>query len=183
MKRELANSLTKQIDSSFFKDLYLSSRAISWSCGISFLWCLIFLYLMSFFAETISWFIVILVQIGLFTASGLTLFQYNEIKSKEELTDDDQEAMRLLLIIGLSTGILGVLYFICVCCFYQSLKIAIDVIDASADFLAKTKRIIIVPVIYFVVNVVSVLVWIAAFISVTTLKFDSVIPQSGAVIH
>ena len=110
MKRELANSLTKQIDSSFFKDLYLSSRAISWSCGISFLWCLIFLYLMSFLAETFSWIILVLVQIGLFTASGFTLTKYNEIKSKEETTDDDKEAMKLLLFIGILTGILGVVY-------------------------------------------------------------------------
>ena len=69
------------------------------------------------------------------------------------------------------------------CCFYKSLKIAIDVIDAASDFLAKTKRIIVLPVIFFVVNVVAVLVWIAAFTSVTTLKFDSVAPRSGAVIH
>jgi len=57
---------------------------------------------------------------------------------------------------------------------FNSLKIAIDVIDASADFLAKTKRVILVPVLYFFVNLVAVLVWLAAFISVTTMKIDKV---------
>ena len=112
MKRQLADSLTKEINSSFFKDLYLASRAISWSCGISFLWCLLFLYLMSFFAETISWVIIVLVQIGLFTACGYTYTKYGELNSKEdaEKTDDDREAMRLLLIISISSGIIGVIY-------------------------------------------------------------------------
>lgn len=81
LKEEFTQMLTDELGSSFFKDIYLSSRAISWSCGLSFVWCIIFLYLMSFFAECIAWVIVGLVQIGFFVASGLTLFQWNTLKS------------------------------------------------------------------------------------------------------
>lgn len=98
---------------------------------------------MSYFAECISWVIVGLVQIGLFVASALTLFQYNTIKSS---ASPDESTMKLLLGIGITCGIVGVLFLVSICCMFNSLKIAIDVIDASADFLAKTKRVILVPV-------------------------------------
>lgn len=181
MKKDIADGLTHDLNSHFFKDVYLSSRAISWSCGISFFWCILFLYLMSYFAECISWVIVGLVQIGLFAASGFSMFQYNNLKSqKDTVTDDQSDTMKTLLVIGIISGVLGLLFMCAVCCFFTSLKIAIDVIDASADFLAKTKRIILVPVIFFVFNVIAVLVWLTAYISVTTLKFDKVV-ASGEV--
>jgi hypothetical protein len=47
-------------------------------------------------------------------------------------------------------------------CGFNQLKIAIDVIDAAADFLRKTKRVILVPVAYFILDVVIILVWLFA---------------------
>jgi hypothetical protein len=49
-------------------------------------------------------------------------------------------------------------------CGFNQLKIAIDVVDASADFLRKTKRVILVPVLYFVFQVVTVLTFMFAFV-------------------
>lgn len=54
----------------------------------------------------------------------------------------------------------------CIVCGYKSLKLAIDTIDASADFLARTKRIIFVPVFYFVLSFVVSIVWLYAFLNV-----------------
>jgi len=51
-------------------------------------------------------------------------------------------------------------------CGFNQLKIAIDVVDASADFLRKTKRVILVPVVYFFAQVLVVLVWMFAMICV-----------------
>ena len=55
---------------------------------------------------------------------------------------------------------------LCIVCGFRSLKLAIDTIDAAADFLAKTKRIILVPVLYFFLTVIVVVVWLAAFMNV-----------------
>jgi membrane protein YqaA with SNARE-associated domain len=62
-----------------------------------------------------------------------------------DATTVEQGLLCLVVIVGL----LAVGFFFCVCCGYKSLKMAIDVIDASADFLAKTKRILLVPGIFF----------------------------------
>lgn len=76
MKQEFTKMIEDELHSSFFKDIYVSYRAISWSCGLSFVWCIIFLYMMSFFAEYIAWVIVALVQIGLFAGSAVGLVLY-----------------------------------------------------------------------------------------------------------
>jgi hypothetical protein len=42
------------------QDLYLSSRAIYFSMGLSFVLCIFYIYIMSIFAEYLAWGIVIL---------------------------------------------------------------------------------------------------------------------------
>jgi hypothetical protein len=58
----------------YFNDLYLSSRAIYWSCAMGMVYCFIFIYIMSAYAETIAWICIALVQIGLIGASVGTWF-------------------------------------------------------------------------------------------------------------
>jgi hypothetical protein len=55
-------------------DLYLSSRAIYISIGLSFVYSLLFIYLMSAFAETLAWICIFFLQIGLFLASATSFY-------------------------------------------------------------------------------------------------------------
>lgn len=57
---------------------------------------------------------------------------------------------------------------------------AIDVIDASADFLAGTKRILLVPGLFFLFQIITVVIWIAAMMCVASMNeitVDESIPQ------
>jgi hypothetical protein len=83
------------------------------------------------------------------------------------------------LTIGAICGVLSVVYLMMVCCFFKSLKIAIDVIDASADFLAKTKRVILVPIFYFFVNMLAIMVWMPASITVVSIGFETITPDQN----
>lgn len=68
---------------------------------------------------------------------------------------------------------------VCVCCAWSQLQNAIDVIDASLDFLNDTKRIIFVPMVHFVFQVILFVVWCCCFaclISTNTITPSS-IPQ------
>jgi len=51
------------------QDLYLSSRAIYWSMAMSLVYSLLYIALMSYFAEYIAWAIIAVTQIGLIGAS------------------------------------------------------------------------------------------------------------------
>jgi len=52
-----------------FNDMYLSSRAMYSSIGMGVVYSFVFIYLMSFFAEFISWIIIAFVQGGLWAAT------------------------------------------------------------------------------------------------------------------
>jgi solute carrier family 44 (choline transporter-like protein), member 2/4/5 len=78
------------------------------------------------------------------------------------------------------TGIIAALaagFLCCVCCGYQSLKLAIDVIDASADFLAKTVRIILVPGVFFLLQIIVVCIWVSAMMCVASM--NEITPLEG----
>ena len=72
-------------------------------------------------------------------------------------------------------------FICCICVGFRSLKLAIDVIDASADFLHGTKRIILVPIFYFMITLIFVGVWIGAVgcvISMNKIEVYEEIPQA-----
>lgn len=67
-------------------------------------------------------------------------------------------------------SLLSVCFLCCVICGFKSLKLAIDVIDASADFLTETKRILLVPIFYFLVSVIVFMGWVYAFMNVASMN-------------
>lgn len=85
----------------------------------------------------------------------------------------------LCAIIGF--GLMAFIFLCCVVVGWKSLKLAIDVIDASADFLWKTKRIILVPIFYFFVTLLIFFLWLGAFICVLSMNdvtgSNGLIPQ------
>jgi hypothetical protein len=81
---------------------------------------------------------------------------------KQRSEEDDVEKQKSLLIFGIFASIFGVLFLLMIYCGYSQLKTAIDVIDAAADFLARTKRILLVPICYFFATMIVFAVWIGA---------------------
>lgn len=72
-------------------------------------------------------------------------------------------------------GLLALGFLCCLICKYKDLKTAIDCIDAAADFLAKTKMIIGVPVLFFLINIIAVSLWIGAFGAVVSMNHWEVV--------
>ena len=173
----------------YFNDLYLSSRAIYWSMAMGFVYCFVYIYLMSAFAETIAWICVALIQLGLLLGSiGLFWYRSEYLADHPETADfqyegepetwssEERAANQVLtnangfLVGGIFFGVAALIFCCCVYCGFRSLKLAIDVIDASADFLAGTKRIILVPILYFFLTVVVVLIWAGAMAQVVSMN-------------
>jgi len=175
----------------FFNDMYLSSTAILVSIGMSVVYAFIFIGLISAFAEQIAWICIITIQIALLGGSG-ALYYIRDQKIQNfsidssltteqvvEMTESFNQEVLLLLIGCAITGAIGLIFLCCICCYYKSLKGAIDCIDASADFLMATKRIIFVPIVFFILMVIVVLLWIgnmALVISLNKIEPDDLIP-------
>jgi hypothetical protein len=58
------------------KDLYLSSKAIYWSIGLSLVYSLLYIYLMSVAAEYIAWTMIAFVQLGLLAGSATCILSF-----------------------------------------------------------------------------------------------------------
>ena len=154
-----SNAAGKQV-----MDLYKSSRAIYICIATAIIFCFAYIYLMSFFAEQIAWTIVGITQISLFVGCGGLIFEYFNLKgSGNELKVKSAPGF---LVGGIVLGLLAIIMLIMLICGFNQLKIAIDVVDASADFLRKTKRVVAVPVVYFVFQVVTVMVWFGGMICI-----------------
>lgn len=77
-------------------------------------------------------------------------------------------------------GIMSGLYTCCVWCYWSDLETAINVVDASADFLADTFRIIFTPMFHFLLTFIVLLLWVAAMacvISMNDIEASTTFPQ------
>jgi choline transporter-like protein 2/4/5 len=133
--------------------------------ALSFVYCLAYIYLLSAFAEPIAWAMIVLVQLGLIGGAGFGITQYLYIKASVGSSQNEGA----FLAMGVVFSILAFCFAIAVYCGFNSLRIAINVIDASADFLAKTKRIIAVPIGYFFVTVIFIAVWLGCMICINSI--------------
>jgi hypothetical protein len=65
---------------------------------------------------------------------------------------------------------MAVCFFTCLCCFYKSIKEAINVIDASADFIIATKRIMLIPFVYFLLSIGVIVAWFFGYVLVMSIN-------------
>lgn len=86
----------------------------------------------------------------------------NEENSSADIIKNFENQISSLNIAFICFLILGFIFLLVVCCQYRNIAAAINVIDASADFLAQTKRIIGVSFLFMVITVVVVIVWVSA---------------------
>jgi hypothetical protein len=61
------------------------------------------------------------------------------------------------------------LFSICIWCKWNDLKLAIEIVNASADFLAQTKRLLATPLVYFVFLFAFFLFWLSCIICVESM--------------
>ena len=65
-------------------DLYNASRAVYSSMALALFWSILFIYLMSIFAEYLAWCCIILVQLGLFAAAFGSYYLWDAAKTNKD---------------------------------------------------------------------------------------------------
>jgi len=160
-------------------DVLNASTVIFICLGTAFLYALLFIGFLSAFAEPLCYLCIVVIQLGLITLPILFGYKFMQINKqigdskvegatplpKEELELlEGQSSIYLILAIGLA--VLGVCFALCLWCSRESLKRAIDIIDASADFVMATKRILFVPFIYFLLTLFVVIMWFVGYVMV-----------------
>ena len=119
--------------------------------------CLLYILLLGLFGQFLTFMSIIMVQFGLLAGSVYFLHEYAVFKVRNgrlepaQLNEDAKEKEYISLVLTILMTLATVIYACCLCCNCKSLKLAAVVIDTSADFLAATQRILLVPVFYFFV--------------------------------
>ena len=73
----------------YVNDLYLSSTSCYISIGMSVIYCLLYIFLMSAFAEPIAWFCVVLLQVALAGATGaIWMYRQQSIEDHQNNIED-----------------------------------------------------------------------------------------------
>jgi len=163
----------------WLNDLYRASRSIYTSIALSIVYSILFIYFLSIFGETIAWICVVLIQLAFIGAAAAGYFAWTAQKEKVATLDqtdpasnyEEEKKTENFMMAGMGVfGLLALLFACAICCKFKELKTAIDLVDASADFLAKTKRVIGVPFVFFFLSIISVLVWSGSFAAVISMN-------------
>ena len=171
------------------EDAKKAKPAIIISLVMSVGYSVVFLYFMSMFAETLIKLCIVAVQLFFFTITGYSAFIFiQESKIQAEISEgwedmdlttqsinqsriDKSADTRRSALMGFCA--FGGFTFLCSCCIYmyrKRLHDAIDVTDASMDFLRATKRVVFVPIFYFTGQVVLTIVWMWIFASIMSMQ-------------
>jgi hypothetical protein len=75
-----------------------------------------------------------------------------------------------MMFAGVMFAILAFIFLVLIFFFFKHLKTAINVVDASAEFLVGNKRILLVPFVYFTMTIVSFLVWVDSMAMIISLN-------------
>ena len=83
----------------------------------------------------------------------------------------EENEMKGWYMAGLVTGgLFSTCFLCCICCKKDDLAVAIDVIDASADYMNGAKRILFVIFFHFFLGLLVVVVWMIAMLCVSSLN-------------
>lgn len=125
----------------------------------------LYLYAMSRFANALAMIALLIIEASIFGGAGVLLYLRSQNVSAVGASDK-----KLYLIVACVMIGFGLLFNMILWCCWTTMKIAIALVDATADFFAATKRIIFVSLFYFLVTVITLIIGLVGMALVATLN-------------
>lgn len=153
------------------------SRWVVLTCiGISLITALIYLKVMDWFAVPLAWITIVVIEISLCALGYFSWAYKNQIESSRGESTSQSTALFYTSIVCWT---LAAIYFLLMCCNFKSLKVSIAIIETAADFFTDTKRIALVPLLYFCIWCGIFVFWLWGLAGVASIT-DSEISVSSA---
>ena len=137
------------------------------------------------FAETIAWFCIIITQLALVGGCLLAFLKRSEaldlIKStgmggnNHVNANDMVNYGRYMFIAAIFLGVFSFMFLVLMFFQFKHIKTAINVIEASAEFMIGNKRVVFLPFIYFGLTISIWLIWawcMAGIVSLNKITSD-----------
>ena len=137
--------------------------------------CLSYIFTMSKCAEKMAWAVIFMIGAGLLTVTVVSIMG---IASPNSLGLASYAPTSTFVVVAIVSSLCTLVYFLMLCLGYRQLKTAIDVIDASADFLRDTLRIIGLSVVFFLIQMVFFFLWMFALVCVMSMGDVKATPKT-----
>jgi hypothetical protein len=125
---------------------------------------------MDCFAVPLAWITIIVIQVSLV---ALGYFAYAESNSISTEKNTNTTNSTLLMWIAAICWILAGLYYIVIACNFKSLRVSIAIVETAAEWFTDTKRIVLIPLIYFCFWVCVFVFWIWGLAGVASISDGS----------
>ena len=145
----------------FANDMTAAWRPICSCLGIGLLYTWIFMYMMSCCTWLLTYISILGVEAFLLSGMGSTAYYATTYK------DENQGALWGAFAAFL---IIWMLFNCMICCSWKRIKVAVAIIDCTADFMVATKRLAIISLFYFIMSIAYFVFWLAACIGVIGLN-------------
>jgi len=149
-------------------DLYEIRWVLAIAAGIAVVVTLIYIKFMDWCAFWLSWFSVFLVLASLIGA-GVWTYIYRQDQIAKDPAFENESTATWLMFGAVMCWIVAGIYVLVMVCSINSLRVAIAVIETAADYFADTKRIIFVPLLYFIFGILIFAGWVVAMICVASI--------------
>jgi hypothetical protein len=158
------NAIIDKIRSSnagqFIMDLHNTATSVYICLGLAFVLSIFYIYMMSFAANCMSKIAILIIELCVIAGIALTFFHAHA----------EVNGQKGYIIAGIALSCFWLVFNCLLWCYWTQLKVAIAVLDATADFMASTKRMFFVSVFGWVLILVTVLVWAAGVACVVSLN-------------
>ena len=137
----------------FFTDILTTKWVILLSVVVCVLVTFLYIFIMHYCAFWLSWISVGLIQVML-VAIGYFAWDYRRDQVEADAAFAEESMATYLSWITWLSWIFAGIYYIVIICSIQSLRVAVAVIQTASSFVADSKRLIFVPVLYFFVALI-----------------------------
>ena len=133
----------------------------------------IYISLMHYCAFWLSWISVGLIQVSLILIGYFAMDYRKDQIALDPAYKEESMATWLNWITWLSFIFAGI-YYIVIACSFQSLRVAVAVIQTASSFVADSKRLIFVPLLYFGIGIMFSIMFVAGLVCVASIGDISV---------
>lgn len=155
---ELNNNWQSVSLGNFVMSIYNARWVMTISIFIALILALGYIKFMDWCAYWLSWIVIALSQLALVLMGVAACMELKNCNSTSPASCPNSTIAMYQATMWLS-WIFAVLFCLCLACKFKSLRISIAIIETAADFFADSKRIIIVPIIYFCIAVGVFIIW------------------------
>jgi hypothetical protein len=160
----LEKHITKAMGGETGQDIFRGKWVILGSFGIALLIVIPYIIMLDKIAFWLAWLSVALIQASLIMVGIACWYARKEVM---EDNDESNDGSATYFFWGaIVAWLVALVWYVMIACFFKHLQTAIAIIETAADWFEDTKRILLIPFMYFLIGIILVSGWTGCMICV-----------------